>query len=70
MYWKERWRGTGIKREVELETAGREQKRRRRGKRLEKDKMKMEKVNRENEDGDDTGIKKGNKVEENEMKVN
>jgi len=32
--------------------------------------MKMEKVNRENEDGDDTGIKKGNKVEENEMKVN
>jgi len=34
--------------------------------------MKMEKENRENErteDGDDRGIKKGNKVEENEMKA-
>lgn len=67
---KGRCKGVGGK---ELETGGREWERRRRGKRLESDKMTMEKENRENEkkeDGDDRGAKKGNKFEENEMKVN
>jgi len=62
-----------IKREKERRNCGgREYKRRRRGKRLEDDKMTIEKEhceNEENEDGDDKGIKKGNKVEENEIKV-
>lgn len=70
---KESKKGEGeIKREKERRNWRESWKRRRRGKRLENDQMTMEKEHRENEgkeDDDDGGIKKGNKVEKNEMKV-
>jgi hypothetical protein len=70
---KESKKGEGeIKREKERRNWRESWKRRRRGNRLENDQMTMEKEHRENEgkeDDDDGGIKKGNKVEKNEMKV-